>query len=179
MLETLLTRKQGALLKRWKRLVFETYPEEAARFLKTEKDRFNNPVGRGVAHGAEVLLGGLLSQSGLHEEKEKIRTALDEIIRIRSVQDFTPSQAVAFVFLVKKAVREEFGDEIEKEGLYGEFLQFGDRVDELALLAFETYMHCREDLFALKAEALKRGPFRVHDRAARILERDRKGGNAK
>ena len=104
-----------------------------------------------------------------------IRAALDEIIRIRSVQDFTPSQAVAFVFLLKKAVREELGDEIEREGLYGELLRFEDRVDDLALLAFETYMRCREDLFALKAEALKRGPFRIHDRAARILDEQERG----
>ena len=41
----LLQSKRAAILARWNRLALEVYPEDAARFMRREKDRFQNPVG--------------------------------------------------------------------------------------------------------------------------------------
>ena len=99
-LEDLLRRKRPAILDRWRKLITETYPEEMARFLASEDDQFANPVGHFIRHGTEVLLEEIHGDL----DRDVIRDCMDPVVRIRAVQDFTPSEAVGFVFLLKKAV---------------------------------------------------------------------------
>jgi len=154
-LKTLLQEKKGDILKRWISLILETYPPDVSHFLKLEKDRFANPVGYAISTSSETLLNELL----LGENTDKIISALDSIIRIRSVQDFAPSQAIAFVFLLKKAVREELkllneGFKIEDERkVLDELLLFETRIDGLATLAFDVYVKCRDDIHRIKVGA--------------------------
>ncbi len=168
MLEDLLQQKRSVIVDEWRRRVLETYPTDSVKFLKSEKDRFNNPVGHSVSQGLEVLASELFCLS--KKDNGKILSALDDIIRIRSVQSFTPSEATGFLFLLKDVVREKLAKKIKGDPLYRELLQFERGVDKLALLAFETYMKCREDLFEIKTRALRTGPFKLHERSRRILE---------
>lgn len=64
-----------------------------------------------------------------------IALALDAIIRIRAVQDLTPSQAVEFLFLLKPIMRELAPEQDQ--------VRLADRIDRLALMAFDKYMQCR------------------------------------
>ena len=76
--------------------------------------------------------------------------ALDSIIRIRAVQNFTPSQATAFVFLLKQVIRDELQPDIQRERLSNEFLAFEARIDAMALSAFDVYMKCREEIHRIR-----------------------------
>jgi hypothetical protein len=151
-LKTLLQEKKGDILKRWISLTLETYPPDVYNFLKLEKDRFTNPVGYTISTGSETLLDELI----LGENTDKIISALDSIIRIRTVQDFTPSEAIAFIFLLKKAVREELkvrGEVLEaadEREIIEELALFETRVDHLATLAFDVYVKCRDDIHRIK-----------------------------
>lgn len=153
--------KSASVLSRWNRLILETYPEDTSRFLQDEKDRFVNPVGYAISQETKVIFGELLH--GM--DAEKLTCSLDEIIRIRTVQDFSPSQAVGFVFLLKQAVREELAGNKTENGYYAELLDIEARIDKLALLAFDVHTKCREKVCEIRMNEVAS----QRDMALRIL----------
>ncbi len=151
-LATLLSQKKAAILGRWLAMIYESYPPETAIFLRKEKNRFDNPAGYRISEGLEGLYGALLQEM----ERDQVLTCLDEIIRIRALQNFTPSQALAFIFLLKIVIREELAEEIQKENLAAEILDLESRIDGLALLGFDVYTKRREKIYEIKADEAKR-----------------------
>ena len=151
-LATLLSQNKAAILGRWLAMIFESYPPETAIFLRKEKNRFDNPAGYRISEGLEGLYGALLQEM----ERDQVLTCLDEIIRIRALQNFTPSQALAFIFLLKIVIREELAEEIRKENLAAELLDLESRIDGLALLGFDVYTKRREKIYEIKADEAKR-----------------------
>jgi hypothetical protein len=147
-------------LDRWRGFVLDSYPEESARFFRKEKDRFKNPVGQSIHRATETLFDGAL----LERNAEGVPEALESLVRIRAVQDFSPSEAVAFVFLLKRAVREVLAGAPEERPLEAALSELDARVDALALAAFETYTRCREELFEIRLRS-------SHRRVAVLLER--------
>lgn len=137
-----------AVLDRWFQAVLATYPEDAARFLSGVGDRFSNPVGHTVREGLERIYDGL---SGAPTPAE-LAAAVDGIVRIRAVQEFTPSRAVGFVF----ALREILHGEMAGAGLSPAALAaLDDGVDRAALAAFDVYMQCREKLFEIRVREIR------------------------
>jgi len=160
MLQELLSEKKTAILKRWFHMIVETYPADSADFLKREKNQFANPIGYTTSTEIESIYDELVN--GM--DRQRLCALLDKIIRIRAVQQFSPSQAVVFVMLLKKAVREELGNEISKSQAYDELLEFENRIDNLALFAFDIYMECREKISDIKANEIR-------NRSKKLLER--------
>ncbi|HJX32301.1 MAG TPA: RsbRD N-terminal domain-containing protein [Thermodesulfobacteriota bacterium] len=150
-IEEILSQHKPALLKKWLHLVLRTYPDETATFLKNENDPFANPVGSTIVKGIEDLFEGLIKEG----EHKQIPSFLDRIIHIRAVQEFTPSQALSFIFMLKKVIREELKKELKEKELFDELLAFESKIDELALAAFNRYVECREKVFELKANEVK------------------------
>ena len=138
-------------MNRWVNGLLETYPSDTSRFMKKQKDQFANPVGYTITKEIENLYEEFLQ--GL--DTERISPILDRIIRIRAVQDFSPSRAIAFIFLLKRVIREELEKEIRENRLADELLEFESRVDDLSLLAFDIYMKCREKIYEIKANQAK------------------------
>jgi hypothetical protein len=151
-LNTHLTEKKPAILGRWLKMIFESYPPETAIFLRKEKNRFDNPVGYRISEGLEGLYHALIQDL----DRERVLYFLDEIIRIRALQNFSPSQALAFIFFLKNVIREELADEIRKENLGGEIQELESRIDGLALLGFDVYTQRREKIYEIKADEMKR-----------------------
>ncbi len=135
----------GTVSERWIERIFATYPPETARFLAGERDRFANPVGHAVREAAAVLVGALWDET----TGEAVDEALDRILRIRSVQDLSPSEAVGFVFLLKGVLRETLDGDADVPDS-AELLRLERRLDAMALRAFDIYMGCREQLFEVR-----------------------------
>jgi hypothetical protein len=148
---THLSAKKSAILGRWLTAIYESYPPETAIFLRKEKDHFDNPVGYRISQGLEGLYGALLQEM----ETDQILACLDEIIRIRALQDFAPSQALAFIFLLKNIIRQELAEEIRKEDLALEVLEMESRIDGLALLGFDVYSKRREKIHEIRTNEMK------------------------
>ncbi|MGI5836783.1 MAG: RsbRD N-terminal domain-containing protein [Chloroflexota bacterium] len=152
-LADLLKERRAAILKRWLRLIIESYPPDTARFLEQEGDRFLNPVGYTFTKETECLLDEILKGGN----SEKLTRSLDNIVKIRTVQDFSPSRAIAPIFMLKRAVREELGSAFQQQASFGELQQFDSRIDGVALLAFDSYMQCKQKIFDIRVnEASKR-----------------------
>ncbi len=159
MLKEILAQKRDELLKGWVDTLLGSYAPDAESFMKRQKDQFANPVGAAINEGTEPLLDGLISGADL--EPEVIKTHLDKIIRIRAVQEFTPGQAVSFVFELKKVIRDVLGDDIREKRLDDELLKFEAGIDELILLAFDVYSECREAIYQIRVKELRNMTTRV------------------
>lgn len=153
-----LLQEKEAILGKWFQAVTETYPPETARMLKAESNEFANPVGHATRNG----LAGVYDEFIQESENDKISPFLDRVIRIRAIQDFSPSQAITFVFLLKQIVRNRLGETTPGEAVSREDLAaFDSRVDGLALLAFDIYMQCRERLFEVRVAEVKNRTHRL------------------
>lgn len=165
-LKKYLEEKRSVILEKWFEAIMATYPTDSTGFLKKQKDRFLNPVGHTVSEGINGVIEALIVGEGFAESMPFI----DDIIRVRAIQDFSPAQALNFVFSLKRVVREELEKEIRQNQLYDELLKFESRIDELALYAFNIYVKCREQLSDLKTDELKRMTFTLLKKANLMSE---------
>lgn len=151
-LKRLLSERRATILEKWRDRVFACYPPETASFMRREADRFSNPVAHRLTEGLKGIYAALLGESPATE----VSAQLDEVLRIWAVQDFTPSQALAFVFFLKPIIREELAGELKADaGLAEELLDLESRLDGVALLGFDVYMQRREKLSELKVAEMK------------------------
>ena len=162
-LENLLLQNKTTILKRWFDLIMETYPADAAALMRKNRNQFTNPVGATLSREIETLFKQICEgvQNG------ECRASLDAILKIRSVQDFSPSKAVGFVFQLKKAIEETLKNEICKEPVMDEWLKFQSRIDALVLQAFDAYMDCREKICEIRVNQARA----EKEMALRMMER--------
>ena len=164
--EHIVKSKKDAILKKWFDIVAGTYPIDTSGFLKSQKDRFANPVGGAIADG----LGSMFDELVNGMKREKLIPSIEPMIKIRAVQDFSPSQAVSFIFSLKKLVREALSKKMDDRKIRKELFLFESRVDELVMLAFDIYMGCKERLYDIKANEEKTKVYKAFKRAGLITE---------
>ena len=150
-LKDLLGEKRSTILKQWFEEALAAYPAVGQDFFRDKMGRFENPVGSTIRES----LGGLYGELLRGWEEEKILPFLDTLIRLRAVQDLSPSRAVSFIPSLKKIVRLELAQEIGRQHLLEEFQDFAADVDRLTLLSFDLYMRCREKVHEIKIKELK------------------------
>jgi hypothetical protein len=171
-LTDILSKKKTELLNSWFDRIIETYPAETAKFLKGQKDRFANPVGRTIHEGIEGIFQELIHGG----EIEKVSGFLDKIVRVRAIQEFTASQAVAFIFFLKSVIREGVKDAPLTADLAEELATLESQIDSLALIAFDIFMQCREKLYDIKAGELKNMTYRLLQQANLVSGTEGKAG---
>lgn len=163
LLDALRARK-GAIVRAWLARTLHAYPDHTSRFLDREKDPFRNPVGHTLKEGLAALFDELLG--GMNAEK--VTPLLDGIVRIRAVQDFTAAQAVAFPFHLKTIIRESVGTQLPGDPEGRGLAALEDRIDQMALLAFDLFMRCRESIYEVRANETRRRLYlleRMHERS--------------
>ncbi|MBN2031830.1 MAG: RsbRD N-terminal domain-containing protein [Deltaproteobacteria bacterium] len=147
-LEELLLERASQVLKRWTDLIFDSYPADARRFLRKQEDPFANPVGSAFSREIETFYREFIGPAN----PEKLSAALETVIRIRSVQEFSASGAVRFLFLLKKIIREETSKEVRGNRIsQDELLALESRLDDAALAGFDLYMKCKEKVYEIRA----------------------------
>ena len=161
MLKNILQNKRAQILKSWSQYIRDTYPPETSKFLISQSDEFANPVGAAISRVTDQLFDLLVDKDLPWEDAGRI---LDDLVRLRAVQEFSPSHAIGFIFLVKRAIRNAVLSEMHSDELWTELFALESRVDNLALIAFDLYMRCREKIYELRATEIR-------NRTSRILER--------
>ena len=161
-LKDLLKRRQPRIEEEFFRRIAAAYPEEAASILSTEQDPFLNPMSATIRQGAAVIVHGLLNDL----TPDQIAPSIEQIVRIRAVQDFTPSEAVSFVFLLKEIVSEELQHDGQDPELSAELNRLASRFDALALKAFDAYVACKESIMHIRIKEAHK----ERDRLLRLLQ---------
>ena len=166
-IEDLLEEKKADIVKKWFKLLTDTYPVDTAGFLKNQKDPFANPVGSKLLSGLTGLMDYLLTD----KDPSAISDFLDPIIRIRAVQTmFSPSQAIAFIFDLKKIIRDTLKKELKNTQTKDQLWAFESKIDRLTLNAFDLFTACREKLYEIRANQERSKVYSAFKRAGLITE---------
>ncbi len=150
-LESLLQEKRKAIKDRWLQVVLESYPRDSRRFLKKQKDEFANPVGHTFLTELDNVLQEILEPSN----SGRLEASLDRILRIKAVQDFTPSESISFLFLLKPIIRAVVDESGREQDPAPGLDALNTRIDKAVLTALDVFMSCREKLFMLRADHMK------------------------
>jgi hypothetical protein len=165
-LKGLIQKNKNQIIKNWFDTTIQTYAPDTAQFFKDQKDQFGNPVGSITSKGIAFLMDQLLDTF----DPDAIKAYLDPVIRIRAIQDFTPSQATGFILLLKKVLRENLASELQNAAYARQLLEFESKIDQLCLLAFDLYMDCKEKIYELSANETRKRTFRAFERAGLIVD---------
>ena len=165
-LKGLIEKKKKDIIHLWFEATIQTYAPDTAQFYKGQKDPFSNPVGNTASENLPQLLDQLLNDFDV----DAIKSYLDPIIRIRAVQDFSPSKATVFILLLKNVLRDCLSDELQNASRIKELLAFESRIDQMSLMAFDLYMSCKEKIYEIAAHETRNQTFRAFKRAGLIVD---------
>ena len=158
-----------AMAQRWADVVHGTYPFETVGFLRTASDRFTNPVGFCTSEAAKALMEAIFAEA---PGEAAISKAVDEIMRVRAIQDFSPETAVGIFFAMKDIIRDVVMQASDKPAdCMPALWALESRIDAVALLAFGAYARSREALHRLKVEESQR----KHAQLLRLAEKKAAG----
>ena len=104
-----------------------------------------------MGHTTTTALEEILRGLAQGRQPEQLGEPLDRLVRVRAVQEFTPSQALSFIFSLRRVLRAEAGSKLPDD-----LDRFDAVVDALGLAAFEHYAKCREQLYTLRTDEHKR-----------------------
>ena len=139
------------IVDKWVEYTLSTYASSG--FFVKERDMFANPVGANIRHALQQLFDKLAKGADAAE----FAPPLERIMSIRSVQQFTPAQAVAPLNAVKHITRDVFAADKERKHLIVELYDFEFAVDLAVLAAFDIYMQFRERLYQVRIDEIKSG----------------------
>ncbi len=150
-LEEALHNNRYKIVDKWVAYTLATY--QASDFFVKEKDSFANPVG-GTIRDALKKIFSLLSEN---QDSSSFKEPLSRIMHLRSVQDFTPSQAVAPLNAVKHITRDVLASDKETKELISQLYDFEFSVDLAVLAAFDLYVECREKIYQIRIDEIRSG----------------------
>ena len=150
-LEEALHNNRYKIVDKWVEYTLATY--QASEFFIKEKDSFANPVG-GTIRDSFKKLFSLLAKN---EDTASFREPLSRIMHLRSVQEFSPSQAVAPLNAVKHITRDVLASDKETKPLVDQLYDFEFSVDLAVLAAFDLYVECREKIYKIRVDEIRSG----------------------
>jgi hypothetical protein len=132
------------ILERWLASTVAVYPSQTASFVTSESDRFRNPVGHVLRESLLCVVRELLEDM----DQVRLQSAMETVIRVRAIQALTAVQAVGFVFQLRDILCSA------ETGLDSKTVT--ERIDKIALLAFDEYARCRERLSEIRLNEILR-----------------------
>jgi hypothetical protein len=153
-LEKLLKENKAGVLQKWEDCLLEKFAPDTVQIFKKQKDQFANPMGHKISAGLGELFD-VICDTGDHEVETP---ALGQLIKLRAIQQISASDAVSFVFQLKRIVREVCRKAKVTES-YEEWLAFDARVDAAALAVFDMFMASREQIYKVRMSELSTGRY--------------------
>jgi len=144
--------KQQSILSRWVPAALGDFCHNEPLTVHRGKDRFSDPLGYAIASNAEAILQWLIND----EPDTDLGKPLEAICRIKAVQDYRPSESLHFIFDLKTIIRECLAGEIDVSQYAEELWEVDRRIDDMALMAFDLFGACRNQIYQLQAEEIKR-----------------------
>lgn len=147
---TILNKKEPQILSRWQAAALSPYENALHLSGQKPKGRFADPISYLMMNNTREIWKWLIKA----ENDPDIVKPLEEICRMKAVQEPRPSKALSFIFDLKQIIREELEHE---HGDWESGLRDIDRrIDETALLAFDIYSECRARIYEIKVNETKR-----------------------
>lgn len=147
----LLSQRKDSVSRRWSDGILETYQPQAAKVMKRRGDPFANPIGESVRTATAEIIEGLAAGRTARD----LVAPLERIVKVRSIQDFTPSQAIGFILELRGIIRDELAGLLDSQ-MARELQELEAGLEQLTLLGFDIYVACREQYHEVRVSELKR-----------------------
>jgi len=157
--ETVLSAKRKEIVNKWFDAVMAAYPADGAKFFKQSADPFANPVGSTIHRCLNELFDQVIRSE---MDDAASRSALDGILRIQSIQEFKPSRAIDFIFIIKPTIEKGCRKYSEDKAVQKYLDALDGNIEYLLKTAFDLYMECRQKVFLLRAN-------HARDRVSQLL----------
>lgn len=149
---SLMRENRNDILNEWFHQFIGAYPPETVKYFERVENTFTNPIGSNVHKSLVAILDELLGD----QDADKIYKDLEMILRIKAVQDVSPSKAAAFMMALKSIIQKMFQKEINSGTIkVGDLLEFYDTLDSMALIAFNIYTDSRELIYDMRIREIK------------------------
>ncbi|MCL5270256.1 MAG: RsbRD N-terminal domain-containing protein [bacterium] len=152
----------GKVRAAWLDQTVALYGDAFRDFVRKQHDPFANPGGAILKNGIDRLFAALAEGADAVAMSEILRP----VIRLKAVQDVPPSEALAFVPLLKTIVRAQEGA-AQTGGAPADNpaeLELERRIDALLLVAFDVFVECRQAVYQLRVNEMKRNVARLLNR---------------
>ncbi len=156
----ILSEVRSAVVAEWFESTMKEYSAKTAAVYTGVGDRFSNPVGTTFLKAMEAVVGYLADGTA---DRDRIRSQLDEVVKIRALQNISPSDALTFLFRLKDILLRHLGRKLNDENAR-ELLNIETEIDRFSQDSFDTYVRCREKLYELRNKE-------VRDQARILLKR--------
>jgi hypothetical protein len=161
MIYDILRQRREIIHKEWCKSALDFYSNAAFSNIKKDGDRFGNPLVYTVSTALETILDELFDGT----RTAKTDKALEDVVKIRSLQSEIPSKVLDFLFRLKVIIKNQL-DNAGSEKTDGEDIErLFSALDELILSAFDIYMGCREKIYEIKSNEIKRRSYKLWERA--------------
>lgn len=147
-LHKLMNDKKQTVLIRWQKAAMDSGTHKDGFKSPKPGGRFSDPMTFLVEKSTEEMWEWLIDA-----DATDLYSALENICRLKAVQDDSPAKALGFIFDLKQIIRDELAE--GKEYIPG-ILELDKRIDEIALLAFDIYSRCRARIYELQINEIKR-----------------------
>jgi len=154
-MQQFLEQNKKAILSVWVERIFQSYKPEMVRFLEKEKNQFANPVRHTIITCTEKIYDGLKN----HIEMDEKFPGLEDLIKLRAVQEFLPSEALFFIFSLKEII----GNIMLKDSSVNDLIAFERKMDDLTRLAFNIYTNSRNKIYEIRLSEIKAQSRRMFD----------------
>ena len=169
----ILRQRRDIIFKKWKDAALNQYSFGDFKIRSNDKDRFGNPVVYSISSGLETILDELIAET----HTAKLDDALEDIVKIKSLQAEKPSTAVDFLFRLKKILKKELDDSAQDGGYPAEIEKLLSDIDNLILSAFDIFMKCREKIYDIKSKEIMMRSYKLLERANLVDPAPRKKGD--
>lgn len=151
MLQQILEQNKDTIIEDWAAQTFNTYEPEMVRFLHKEKNQFANPVRNTILTSTEKIYDAILNDVEFNTNYP----GLEDIIKLRTVQDFSPSEALSFLFILRNIIRMKLQQSEQVSDSVKEINEFEGKMDKLTALAFDIYTNCRNKIYEIRLKEIR------------------------
>ncbi len=141
-----LSEVQSEIVTDWFKSTMKEYSGKAAAVYTNSGNQFANPVGSTFSKAMETIMSNLV---GDEDNQEEVKSKLDDVVRIRALQNFSPSDSLEFIFRLKDILLKYLEKDLNA-GNFRELLKIEAEIDRLTQICFDTYAKSREKLFELR-----------------------------
>ncbi len=152
-LQDLLHQCRDEIIREWMARIAAADPDPSSRLLANPQDRFLNPI----RHAYEQALPAIYDELVGTMDRARMREALEEVMRVRALQDLSATDATSFMLLLKDVLRDALHHESDIPTAWDTWrATVGQRVDDAMMVAFDVYVSCRDKIQELRAAEARR-----------------------
>ncbi|MDY6820717.1 MAG: hypothetical protein SVN78_03725 [Deferribacterota bacterium] len=158
--------KKNKILDDWFNHLISHYDDNKLDYLEKERDPFLNPV----KYIFKSALGSIFSYIFEDEELDLVSQDIEKLIKLLALNGPKASEVLGLFVFFKQHINALFMSSFSLEEKIDEYNEITNIFDNLLLKIFDMYVQCREKIYEIRVNEIKRMTFPLLERSG-LIER--------